>query len=194
MWPAGRPATPGLADELPWLLLGTVWLARRARRCGSFRFRRSTPGRHVRHGVVARSQSTRAAARVARVTEQPFDTFREMMHLEPHGPDVFVGESWRYPWGRVYGGQVVAQALSAAVDQLLQRTFVQFASSSAGDAAAAVAFDSPSIPTICRTPCTPTSSAGAPATSRSGTRSIASATGARSPLDVSWLGSPTAPS
>ena len=38
------------------------------------------------------------------------------MHLEPHGPDVFVGESWRYPWGRVYGGQVVAQALSAAAE------------------------------------------------------------------------------
>ena len=50
------------------------------------------------------------------MTEQPFDTFREMMHLEPHGPDVFVGESWRYPWGRVYGGQVVAQALSAAAE------------------------------------------------------------------------------
>lgn len=50
------------------------------------------------------------------MTDQPFDTFREMMHLEPHGPDVYVGESWRYPWGRVYGGQVVAQALAAAVE------------------------------------------------------------------------------
>ncbi len=48
--------------------------------------------------------------------EQPFETFREMLHLEPHGPDVFVGESWRYPWGRVYGGQVVAQGLAAAVE------------------------------------------------------------------------------
>lgn len=38
-----------------------------------------------------------------------------MMELEPHGPDVFVGESPVYPWGRVYGGQVVAQALKAAM-------------------------------------------------------------------------------
>ena len=36
------------------------------------------------------------------------------MSLEPHGPDVFVGISPVYPWGRLYGGQVVAQALRAA--------------------------------------------------------------------------------
>ncbi|MCP4958297.1 MAG: acyl-CoA thioesterase II [Actinomycetia bacterium] len=36
------------------------------------------------------------------------------MDLEPHGPDVFVGISPVYPWGRLYGGQVVAQALRAA--------------------------------------------------------------------------------
>jgi acyl-CoA thioesterase-2 len=47
--------------------------------------------------------------------EQKFETFAELMHLEPHGPDVYLGDSWRYPWGRVYGGQVVAQALKAAV-------------------------------------------------------------------------------
>ncbi|MFT5176306.1 MAG: acyl-CoA thioesterase-2 [Gammaproteobacteria bacterium] len=34
--------------------------------------------------------------------------------LEPHGPDTFVGESPAYPWGRIYGGLVVAQALRAA--------------------------------------------------------------------------------
>ena len=47
--------------------------------------------------------------------EQKFHNFADLMRLEPHGPDVYVGDSWRYPWGRVYGGQVVAQALSAAV-------------------------------------------------------------------------------
>jgi acyl-CoA thioesterase-2 len=40
---------------------------------------------------------------------------RGFLALEPHGPDVFVGESPAYPWGpRVYGGLVVAQALWAA--------------------------------------------------------------------------------
>ena len=34
--------------------------------------------------------------------------------LEPHGPDTYVGESPQYPWGRIYGGLVVAQALRAA--------------------------------------------------------------------------------
>ena len=34
--------------------------------------------------------------------------------LEPHGPDTFVGESPPYPWGRIYGGLVIAQGLWAA--------------------------------------------------------------------------------
>ena len=34
--------------------------------------------------------------------------------LEPHGPDTYLGESPPYPWGRIYGGLVVAQALWAA--------------------------------------------------------------------------------
>ncbi len=42
-------------------------------------------------------------------------TFRELMALEPHGTDVFVGVGPQYPWGRVYGGQVAAQALRAAM-------------------------------------------------------------------------------
>ena len=51
--------------------------------------------------------------------ENPFENFEvppfnELMALEPHGPDVYVGTSPHYPWGRVYGGQVVAQALHAA--------------------------------------------------------------------------------
>jgi len=46
----------------------------------------------------------------------PFDVtdFDTLMKLESHGPDVFVGIGPSYPWGRVYGGQVVAQALRAA--------------------------------------------------------------------------------
>jgi acyl-CoA thioesterase-2 len=40
--------------------------------------------------------------------------FTAMMTLEPEGPDAFAGVSPRYPWGGVYGGQVVAQALRAA--------------------------------------------------------------------------------
>ena len=37
-----------------------------------------------------------------------------MMQLEQHGPDVYVGVGPRYPWGGLYGGQIVAQALRAA--------------------------------------------------------------------------------
>lgn len=37
-----------------------------------------------------------------------------MMNLEPHGPDTFVGIGPKYPWGGLYGGQIVAQGLRAA--------------------------------------------------------------------------------
>jgi acyl-CoA thioesterase II len=41
--------------------------------------------------------------------------FHELFELAPHGPDTFVGIAASYPWGaRLYGGQVVAQALRAA--------------------------------------------------------------------------------
>ena len=39
---------------------------------------------------------------------------RTLFSLEPHGPDTFVGVGPRYPWGGLYGGQIVAQALRAA--------------------------------------------------------------------------------
>jgi acyl-CoA thioesterase-2 len=42
------------------------------------------------------------------------DDFATLLAIEAHGPDVFVGISPTYPWGRVYGGQVVAQGLRAA--------------------------------------------------------------------------------
>lgn len=36
-----------------------------------------------------------------------------MMKLEDHGPDTYVGVGPDYPWGGLYGGQIVAQALMA---------------------------------------------------------------------------------
>ena len=40
--------------------------------------------------------------------------FGDMMELEAHGPDTYVGAGPRYPWEGLYGGQIVAQALRAA--------------------------------------------------------------------------------
>ena len=41
--------------------------------------------------------------------------FLELLKLEPHGPDTFTAIAVRYPWGgRLFGGQVIAQALRAA--------------------------------------------------------------------------------
>ena len=40
--------------------------------------------------------------------------FVAMLTLESHGPDVWVGTGPQYPWGGLYGGQIVAQALRAA--------------------------------------------------------------------------------
>ena len=37
-----------------------------------------------------------------------------LFDLEPHGADTFVGTGPQYPWGGLYGGQIVAQALRAA--------------------------------------------------------------------------------
>ena len=50
--------------------------------------------------------------------------FESLMKLEPHGPDVYVGSSPEYPWGRVYGGQVVAQGLRAAHETIDSSFFV----------------------------------------------------------------------
>ncbi len=45
---------------------------------------------------------------------QPVIDLSRVFRLEPHGPDTYVAESPPYPWGRIYGGLVVAQALWAA--------------------------------------------------------------------------------
>ena len=37
-----------------------------------------------------------------------------MFELQCHGADTYVGEGPAYPWGGLYGGQIVAQALRAA--------------------------------------------------------------------------------
>jgi len=38
----------------------------------------------------------------------------DLLQLEPHGPDTWVGTGPTYPWGGLFGGQIVAQALMAA--------------------------------------------------------------------------------
>jgi acyl-CoA thioesterase-2 len=48
----------------------------------------------------------------------PADVSR-IFELEAHGPDVWVGESPVYPWGRIYGGLVIAQALWAATQTVV---------------------------------------------------------------------------
>ena len=40
-------------------------------------------------------------------------TLADLLQLEPHGPDTWVGTGPTYPWGGLYGGQIVAQALMA---------------------------------------------------------------------------------
>jgi acyl-CoA thioesterase II len=42
-------------------------------------------------------------------------SFADLLDLEPHGPDTYVGIAASYPWGdRLFGGQVLAQGLRAA--------------------------------------------------------------------------------
>lgn len=49
----------------------------------------------------------------------PADVIR-VFELESHGPDIWVGESPQYPWGRIYGGLVIAQALWAATQTVVE--------------------------------------------------------------------------
>ena len=43
-------------------------------------------------------------------------TIQELFALQSHGPDTFVGAGRQYPWGGLYGGHIVAQALWAAAE------------------------------------------------------------------------------
>jgi len=47
-------------------------------------------------------------------TTGPPAELTDVFTLEPHGPDTYVGVSPSYPWGRIYGGLVIAQGLWAA--------------------------------------------------------------------------------
>ncbi len=47
--------------------------------------------------------------------------FATMMQLEPHGADVYVGLGPTYPWGGLYGGQIIAQALRAGAATVDER-------------------------------------------------------------------------
>jgi acyl-CoA thioesterase II len=51
-------------------------------------------------------------------------TFQDLMTLERVAEDFFLGASPDYPWGRVFGGQVVAQALRAAAATVSEEHFV----------------------------------------------------------------------
>jgi acyl-CoA thioesterase-2 len=44
--------------------------------------------------------------------------FAEMLALEDHAPDTLVGAGIPYPWGGLYGGHIVAQALGAAASSV----------------------------------------------------------------------------
>jgi acyl-CoA thioesterase-2 len=44
----------------------------------------------------------------------PAMQFSDLLSLAPHGPDTWVGTGPQYPWGGLYGGQIVAQGLMAA--------------------------------------------------------------------------------
>jgi acyl-CoA thioesterase-2 len=48
------------------------------------------------------------------VTDGTPGALRRLLDLESHGPDTFVGNGLSYPWGGLYGGHIVAQALAAA--------------------------------------------------------------------------------
>ena len=77
-----------------------------------------------------------------------------LFDLESHGADTFVGIGPQYPWGGLYGGQIVAQALRAAA--------------------------APLTPISRCIRCAPISSVAATTPSRSGSRSTAFATAAAS--------------
>ncbi len=51
-------------------------------------------------------------------------TLPELLDLQAHGPDTWIGPSAPYRWGRVYGGQVVAQSLFAAFQTVEPEFFV----------------------------------------------------------------------
>ena len=67
-----------------------------------------------------------------------------MFELSPHGADVHVGVGPQYPWGGLYGGQIVAQALRAAtlsVDPALEPHSIRAYFIRRGDASEPVRYE-----------------------------------------------------
>jgi acyl-CoA thioesterase-2 len=70
--------------------------------------------------------------------------FAEMMGLDPRGPDSSIGRGPSYPWGGLYGGQIVAQSLAAAastVDPAFQIHSLHAYFIRGGDAGEPIRFD-----------------------------------------------------
>ena len=51
-----------------------------------------------------------------------------ILDLAAHGPDTYVGAGPQYPWGGLYGGQIVAQALMAAAHTVADEVFMPICS------------------------------------------------------------------
>ena len=49
------------------------------------------------------------------ISLRPVTDLRTLLELEPVKPDAFLGSGPNLGWGRIYGGQVVAQALQAGL-------------------------------------------------------------------------------
>jgi acyl-CoA thioesterase-2 len=70
--------------------------------------------------------------------------FVEMMRLDRRGPDSYIGHGPSYPWGGLYGGQIVAQALVAGattVDPAFRVHSLHAYFIRKGDAAEPIRFD-----------------------------------------------------
>src|SRR5690606_11163492 len=128
--PPARPWTSGITTSAPstccWRCsaVSAAW----PRRSSSTSARGATPSNRSCSTCSPRScraASSRGAADAGplgagplAVVTVPAETaavdFSTMMALEPHGTDGWVGAGPRYPWGGLYGGQIVAQGLRAA--------------------------------------------------------------------------------
>ena len=62
--------------------------------------------------------------RAVRCCDDPDVDFAAMMRLEEPEPDVFLARGPKYPWGGLYGGQIVAQGLRAGAGTVEDRFHV----------------------------------------------------------------------
>ena len=77
------------------------------------------------HGLEPTTGRSRQALGrpTGRGTIRPMD-FATMMSLEDQGADVYLGRGPQYPWGGLYGGQIVAQGLRAGAATVEERFHV----------------------------------------------------------------------